>query len=118
MKETATTKDTSKEPAKDPFTYAHARVCKGEAGRTGDWRSHRPVIDHGKCTPSKSNKPACYLCWLYCPEGVIKRGIPVTIDLEYCKGCGICAEECPTRAIAMVEEKSGRSSHVGVPEER
>ena len=26
------------------------------------------------------------------------------VDLEYCKGCGICAEECPTNAIVMVEE--------------
>jgi Pyruvate/2-oxoacid:ferredoxin oxidoreductase delta subunit len=25
-------------------------------------------------------------------------------DLEYCKGCGICAEECPTKAIEMITE--------------
>jgi pyruvate ferredoxin oxidoreductase delta subunit len=30
--------------------------------------------------------------------------IPVGIDLEYCKGCGICAEECPPNAIRMVRE--------------
>jgi pyruvate ferredoxin oxidoreductase delta subunit len=28
-------------------------------------------------------------------------------DLYYCKGCGICAEECPTDAIAMVDEEEG-----------
>ncbi|MBA4398103.1 MAG: hypothetical protein C0394_12075, partial [Syntrophus sp. (in: bacteria)] len=22
----------------------------------------------------------------------------------YCKGCGICAEECPPRAISMIRE--------------
>ncbi|HCJ57097.1 MAG TPA: hypothetical protein DHV55_06860, partial [Clostridiaceae bacterium] len=22
----------------------------------------------------------------------------------YCKGCGICAEECPRKAIAFIEE--------------
>ena len=38
------------------------------------------------------------------PEGVVKRSIPVEIDLDYCKGCGICAEECPGKAIEMVEE--------------
>jgi len=46
------------------------------------------------------------MCWLYCPDGVISRTIPPVIDYEYCKGCGICAEECPTKAITMVEESS------------
>lgn len=77
----------------------------GEAGRTGDWRDARPVIDHTKCIPSVKNKPACFLCWLYCPEGVVKGSIPVEIDLDYCKGCGICAEECPAKAISMVREE-------------
>ena len=26
-------------------------------------------------------------------------------DLYYCKGCGICAKECPKKVITMVEEK-------------
>ncbi len=90
----------------DPFNYAHSKLCKGEAGKTGTWRSYRPVIDHEICTPSKSKKPSCFLCWLYCPEGVVKRSIPVVIDYDYCKGCGICAEECPSKAIKMVEEHS------------
>ena len=76
----------------------------GEAGRTGDWRASRPVIDHQRCTPAIKNRPSCFLCWLYCPEAVITRSIPLEIDLEYCKGCGICAEECPVGAITMVDE--------------
>jgi pyruvate ferredoxin oxidoreductase delta subunit len=24
--------------------------------------------------------------------------------MDYCKGCGICAEECPAKAITMVDE--------------
>ncbi len=95
------------EPRSDRFTYAHAEVCLGEAGRTGDWRAKRPVIDYQRCTPSRNKKPSCHLCWLYCPEGVVKRSIPVEIDLEYCKGCGICAAECPTKAIKMVDEVHG-----------
>jgi pyruvate ferredoxin oxidoreductase delta subunit len=27
------------------------------------------------------------------------------IDYSHCKGCGICAEECPVKAIKMVDEK-------------
>ena len=76
----------------------------GEAGRTGDWREWRPVIDSEKCIPAKRNRPSCFLCWLYCPEAVITKSIPVEIDLEYCKGCGICAAECPSGAITMVAE--------------
>ena len=26
------------------------------------------------------------------------------IDYTYCKGCGICAHECPAQCIAMAEE--------------
>lgn len=76
----------------------------GEAGRTGDWRSKRPVIEPAKCLAVKANKPACYQCWVFCPEGVIRRGIGCEVDLEYCKGCGICAEVCPAGAITMVAE--------------
>jgi pyruvate ferredoxin oxidoreductase delta subunit len=41
---------------------------------------------------------------MYCPDGVIDE--EYTIDLMYCKGCGICANECPKQAIAMVREAS------------
>ncbi len=81
----------------------------GEAGATGEWRTSYPVIDPDKCTPAKKNKPSCFQCWLFCPESVISKTIPVQIDLGYCKGCGICAEVCPTKAITMVEEGNSPS---------
>jgi 2-oxoisovalerate ferredoxin oxidoreductase delta subunit len=28
----------------------------------------------------------------------------VSIDYDYCKGCGVCAEECPSEAIDMEKE--------------
>ncbi len=77
----------------------------GEAGRTGEWRNARPVMDYEKCTPVRRNQPACFLCWLYCPEAVISKTVPVQIDLEYCKGCGICVQICPVQAITMVNEE-------------
>lgn len=78
---------------------AIARPARGSAGRTGLWRTERPLIDRSRCVK-------CLLCWLYCPEGAIIRGEDdaVEIDYEYCKGCGICANECPVKAIEMVPE--------------
>jgi len=34
-----------------------------------------------------------------------KRNVLPKFDYDYCKGCGICAEECPVRAISMTPEK-------------
>jgi pyruvate ferredoxin oxidoreductase delta subunit len=76
----------------------------GDAGRTGSWRVERPVIDMSRCIPAKSGKHACHLCWLLCPDNVVSKEIEPAIDLEYCKGCGICAEECPVQAIEMVPD--------------
>jgi pyruvate ferredoxin oxidoreductase delta subunit len=76
----------------------------GEAGKTGEWRTVRPVIDVKKCLPAKTNKLSCFQCWLYCPEAVISRIVPVKIDYTYCKGCGICSQVCPVDAIVMASE--------------
>jgi pyruvate ferredoxin oxidoreductase delta subunit len=67
---------------------------------TGDWGVENPDIDRSKCTK-------CMLCHFYCPEGAIKvREDGFTeVDLRYCKGCGICAEECPVTCITMVRKK-------------
>jgi phenylglyoxylate dehydrogenase delta subunit len=64
----------------------------------GDWRSMRPVVDRRKCVK-------CTVCWLYCPvQCVVERRAWFEANLDTCKGCGICAEECPQRAISMIEE--------------
>lgn len=76
----------------------------GEAGKTGEWRISHPVIDPVKCIPAKRGKPSCFICWLYCPEALIRKTIPVQVNLEYCKGCGICMQVCPAQAITMVNE--------------
>jgi 2-oxoacid:acceptor oxidoreductase delta subunit (pyruvate/2-ketoisovalerate family) len=50
----------------------------------------------------------CDNCYGACPDNaVIKLGAGqrYQIDLDYCKGCGICAAECPCGAIEMVPEK-------------
>ena len=49
----------------------------------------------------------CGRCYIFCPEGCISQNAEgyFEADLYYCKGCGICARECPTRVITMVEEE-------------
>ena len=83
---------------------AMSRPAVGEAGRTGEWRGKRPVADLSKCLAVKQGKVTCQICWVYCPDGCIARGIGPVIGLEHCKGCGICAQECPADAIEMVPE--------------
>jgi NADPH-dependent glutamate synthase beta subunit-like oxidoreductase len=53
---------------------------------------------------------ACDNCYGVCPDNaVIKLDQPgpyrYEIDLDFCKGCGLCAEECPCGAIAMEPEQ-------------
>jgi 2-oxoacid:acceptor oxidoreductase gamma subunit (pyruvate/2-ketoisovalerate family) len=44
----------------------------------------------------------CDLCITYCPEGMLKRvGHRFEFDYSYCKGCGVCAAECPRNVIVM-----------------
>jgi len=67
--------------------------------KTGDWRAFRPLVEKEKCVN-------CLLCWIYCPDSAIARQEKwVEINYDYCKGCGICAHECPKDAIKMVEEQ-------------
>jgi 2-oxoacid:acceptor oxidoreductase delta subunit (pyruvate/2-ketoisovalerate family) len=68
---------------------------------TGTWRAERPIVEIEKCTH-------CLFCWLFCPEGTIEtvEGRFVGIDMDHCKGCGICAVECPPKALRMVPESA------------
>lgn len=73
---------------------------KGSAGQTGNWRVYRPVINRNECI-------FCLQCFMYCPEGVISiddEQQRVNWDFDYCKGCGVCANVCPKKCIAMEQE--------------
>jgi len=51
----------------------------------------------GSCTE-------CGNCYLFCPDLSILKdpgGFGYTINLEYCKGCGICVHECPRGAMTL-----------------
>ncbi len=69
--------------------------------KTGSWRAFKPVWIQERCIH-------CLFCWLYCPEPAVKvaDGKMQGFDYDFCKGCGICARECPEKAhaIEMVPE--------------
>lgn len=101
-------------------------ASSARALKTGDWRSNRPIWHYvGEATGCIQ----CGLCTVYCPEGCIKiyrlsevdydlaelakrpesglkaESLVPAADLGYCKGCGICVRECPTRCIELVPEE-------------
>ncbi|MGQ9626356.1 MAG: 4Fe-4S dicluster-binding protein [Anaerolineae bacterium] len=73
--------------------------------KTGAWRAFRPVWGEAKCVQ-------CFICWVYCPDTSIltQNGQVLGFDLEHCKGCGICAAECPVnKKVRREAEKEGQT---------
>ena len=58
---------------------------------------------------SCGNCLACDNCYGVCPDNAVLKlgpgGAYIRIDLDFCKGCGMCARECPCGAIEMVPEQ-------------
>lgn len=50
----------------------------------------------------------CDNCYGVCPDNAVLKLADgkYDVDLEHCKGCGLCAEECPCGAIEMVPEST------------
>ena len=67
--------------------------------KTGSWKTFKPEFDEKKCIH-------CMKCVMYCPDICIpvKSDKRLKANMNYCKGCGICAEVCPVKAIKMVKE--------------
>jgi pyruvate ferredoxin oxidoreductase delta subunit len=63
--------------------------------KVGNWSNTKPVFTE-KCN-------YCLLCWVLCPDGAIIRNDDETlaVNKDLCKACGICAHECPMKAIEM-----------------
>ncbi len=68
----------------------------------------------GRCF-SCGNCLACDNCWTFCPDlavlktaEVARDGSHYVFDYDFCKGCGVCAAECPCGFIEMVPEPPPR----------
>ncbi|MBD3232419.1 MAG: pyruvate synthase [candidate division Zixibacteria bacterium] len=75
-----------------------AEPGSSKANKTGSWRTEKPVFLHDTCTD-------CRICVLVCPDGIIFGADSIyDADFDFCKGCGICAAECPVDDIEMAPE--------------
>lgn len=86
-------------PAHPPWEAPVADVLS-DTIRTASWRNLRPVLDRALCT-------RCAVCWKFCPDVAVSfdaDGYPVFSE-DHCKGCGICAVECPPGALEMAKEE-------------
>jgi NADPH-dependent glutamate synthase beta subunit-like oxidoreductase len=73
----------------------------------GNLTKENALFEARRCL-SCGNCFECDNCFGVCPDNaVIKLGPSqgYQFDLDFCKGCGICAKECPCGAIDMVPEQ-------------
>ena len=74
-----------------------------------DWRLEKPVFNKDYCID-------CQFCWIYCPDvSIISRDKKMLgIDMDHCKGCGICVEVCPTnpKSLLMFSEQADEEAEL------
>ncbi len=85
-----------------------ARRASGFDEVVGGLDESNALFEARRCL-SCGNCFSCDNCYGVCPDNaVIKLGEPgerYEIDLDFCKGCGLCVAECPCGAIEMVPEE-------------
>ncbi len=76
------------------------------------WRDQVPVCADNQCIC-----PGVCISEVMCPDGtgfIIRQDLPhqgYRIDVDFCRGCGICAEVCVGSALTMVDEDQVRKDN-------
>jgi len=74
-----------------------------------DWRLIKPIFNKDYCID-------CQFCWIYCPDvSIISRDKKlIGVDMDHCKGCGICVEVCPTnpKSLLMFPEQADEETEI------
>lgn len=83
----------------------HARRLASFDETVGGLTEETALYEARRCL-SCGNCLACDNCYAVCPDNAIRKlgSGKFEVDLDYCKGCGICVEECPTGCMEMVRE--------------
>ena len=80
-------------------------TAEAEAKQEGTWNQERVLQEAERCL-SCGTCNLCLQCVSFCPDASIQLDeykTTVMVDLDHCKGCGICAYECPRGVITMEE---------------
>jgi len=89
-------------PAGAINTYYHPRAPRAQAD--GGLSGEQALAEGARCF-SCGRCTFCDNCLRYCPDMAVRRVVGgYAIAAEYCKGCGLCVQECPTGSLVMREE--------------
>jgi 2-oxoacid:acceptor oxidoreductase delta subunit (pyruvate/2-ketoisovalerate family) len=70
----------------------------------GTLNNHEAQAEAGRCF-SCGVCNNCDNCYVFCPDlAILKKNGSYEILYDYCKGCGVCAHECPRNVISMFFE--------------
>jgi NADPH-dependent glutamate synthase beta subunit-like oxidoreductase/ferredoxin len=82
---------------------AAERVASGGEVQQG-FDLDRALAEAGRCF-SCGTCVHCDNCVHFCPDLAVKReGDGYVVLADYCKGCGLCVQECPTGSMKMMED--------------
>jgi len=96
---------TDAERSKQPL-LALARRRESFEEMVGGFKADTALLEARRCL-SCGNCFECDNCYAVCPDNAVVKlgaGNRFEFNYDYCKGCGLCAEECPCGAIDMVKE--------------
>lgn len=92
------------EPVLPPAERTDTAEIDGPLGRAQALAEAERCFSCGNCL-------ACDNCWTLCPDSAVIKtveaatdGSHYVFDLDYCKGCGLCAHECPCGFIVMEDD--------------
>ena len=96
-------------PAFTPQRDRNYSQNSSHVASVADWRLIKPVYNKDYCID-------CQFCWIYCPDiSIISRDKKlIGVDMDHCKGCGICVEVCPTnpKSLLMFPEQADEETEI------